>query len=221
MIIWGYRTRTSKVKKAEVLKKSCPSCGGDLELHDLKKWFTLYFIPIFPFQTLESFYKCADCSNSYKEEIKDSLKKSGKQAKQLKEKQEKAFLITLAACMAQMAKADGKISKEEKEEIKGLTKGKFAKYKKDVNDIVNKVSKSKNDAMVFALISNARKFLTTEGIMMLVGQSARIVLSDGKVTKKEESLLKEYLLACGIPKGNYKDLIKKVKEVMEKEKAKK
>ena len=76
MIIFGTKTRHSKVKNEETLINSCPYCQRNLELHDLKEWFTLYFIPIFPFNKIESFYKCINCKQTYKKEIKSMLAKS-------------------------------------------------------------------------------------------------------------------------------------------------
>ena len=53
------------------------------------------------------------------------------------------------------------------------------------------------------------------GIMIIIGSVARVLLADGKIDKREEKLMKEYLVACGIPKSLYKDIINKVKSDME------
>ena len=218
MIIFGIKTRSSKIDDAEVLKSSCPSCKGDLELHDLKKWFTLYFIPVIPLNKIESYYKCVGCSQTYKEAIKDMLGGSEKDRAKAQEDAKKAFATTLAACMTRMAKIDGTISKKEKQEITKISGSKaFSKYKKDVEKTIEKVSRSKDDEEVFEMLRKAKATLTADAVFIIIGQVARVVLADGKIDKKEEALMKEFLLACGIPRDIYGKIIDKVRESMAKE----
>lgn len=194
----------------ECLEKSCPSCKGDLNLRRMKRWFTLYFIPVLPLKTLETFYKCKECSKTYKEEIKEMLEKG---QTEFKDKASKIIATTLAACMTHMAKIDGNICKEELKEINKI-KTKFPQYKKEIEKVISDVKKSKNDEYVFNILRNARTILTMDGIAMLIGQVARVLLADGKIDKKEEKLMKEYLLVCGIPREMYDQIISQVKKSM-------
>ncbi|MCH8904857.1 MAG: hypothetical protein IIA45_13200, partial [Bacteroidetes bacterium] len=54
--------------------------------------------------------------------------------------------------------------------------------------------------------------LTSEGIMILIGQAARVLLADGRIDKAEEKLMKEYLLVCGLTKDLYASVIEMAKE---------
>ncbi len=176
----------------------------------MKRWFTLYFIPVLPLKTLETFYKCKECSKTYKEEIKEMLEKG---QTEFKDKASKIIATTLAACMTHMAKIDGNICKEELKEINKI-KTKFPQYKKEIEKVISDVKKSKNDEYVFNILRNARTILTMDGIAMLIGQVARVLLADGKIDKKEEKLMKEYLLVCGIPREMYDQIISQVKKSM-------
>ena len=207
------KTRFTRSKIRDVLAKCCPSCGNDLELHDLKKWFTLYFIPIFPYSTIESCYKCAHCAQTYKQSVKQTIVGSSKERDKLKKEAQKTFATTLAACMTHMAKIDGSISREERKELEDLSK-KFKEFSTDIKKTIDKISKSKKDDDVFDLLSQARNILTAEGIMLIIGQVARVLLADGKIDKKEESLMKEYLLVCGIPRDLFNEIVDKVKKGM-------
>ncbi len=211
LILFGARTRISKSREDDVLKNSCPSCGSDLELSDLKRWFTLYFIPIFPVSHVDTFYKCIKCKQTYKKEIKNMLNQNKKQREDIQKNAKKNFAVALAACMTHMAKADGKVSKEEKDEIKKVT-SKFPEFKDDINKAIQKVNKSKSDDDVFKVLRQAQKYLTAEAVMLLIGQLARVLLADGKIDKAEEKLMKEYLLACGLDRNLFSVIIQKVKE---------
>jgi len=211
MIIWGTKTRITKADEEDVLEKACPNCGNDLVLSDLKQWFTLYFIPIFPIKHIETLYHCENCDSSYKQKIKEHLQGSKKDHEKIKQEGKRVFAVTLAACMTHMAKIDGKISQEERKEIKNLNKA-FPDSKKDIEKTVDEIAKSKNDEKVYAMLRNAGKFLTADGIMMIIGQVARVLLADGRIDKKEENLMKEYMLVCGVPRELYSTIIENVKK---------
>jgi uncharacterized tellurite resistance protein B-like protein len=211
LILFGARTRVSRSREDDVLKNSCPGCGSDLELSDLKRWFTLYFIPIFPVSHVDTFYKCVKCKQTYKKEIKKMLKNTAKDRADFEKNARKNFAVALAACMTHMARADGKISKEEKDEIKKVT-SKFPDFKDDVDKVMQKVSKSKDDDEVFKILRSAQKYITADGVMILIGQLARVLLADGKIDKAEEKLMKDYLLACGLDRNLFSVIIQKVKE---------
>lgn len=65
MIIWGSKVR-------EIIESSgnfyCPECDSEKTYTSVtaKKYFTLYFIPLFPTKTLESYIKCGGCKKYYK-----------------------------------------------------------------------------------------------------------------------------------------------------------
>lgn len=69
-----------------------------------------------------------------------------------------------------------------------------------------------NENFVFDLLNTAREILSTEGLLTILAQSAKVLLADGKIEKGEENLMKEYLVACGLPKEMYKTLLDKLKQ---------
>jgi hypothetical protein len=79
MIIFGNKTKHSRAKPDKVLKKACPLCKGNLRLYDVKKWFTLYFIPVFPYSTVDNFYGCDECKEMYATRIEQLIKMKKKQ----------------------------------------------------------------------------------------------------------------------------------------------
>lgn len=63
-LIWG-----SKYKKSTegILRSSCAICQSDsLEACSYRKWFTFFFIPIFPYGRKDFYAECLDCQSTYK-----------------------------------------------------------------------------------------------------------------------------------------------------------
>src|SRR5687767_12121640 len=67
-IIWGSRNRTSNKGQGEFF---CPNCGKKQPyVHkQAKRWFTLYFIPVFPIQDLGEFIECTVCNMTFRMEV--------------------------------------------------------------------------------------------------------------------------------------------------------
>src|SRR6185312_16552116 len=68
MIIFGTRTRMSVVERGQF---HCPRCGPGqrYERKHAKRWFTLYFIPVFPVGDLGQFVECGLCHGTFKMEV--------------------------------------------------------------------------------------------------------------------------------------------------------
>lgn len=68
MIIWGSRGRTSVVDEGQF---QCPRCRSSqpYKLKRVQRWFTLYFIPIFPMGLLGEYAECGQCLTTWKTEV--------------------------------------------------------------------------------------------------------------------------------------------------------
>jgi hypothetical protein len=62
MIILGWG-RVTKKQYGPTMAIQCPNCGNDtwLQLYRYRKWFTLFFIPVFPYSSTHSL-SCSVCS---------------------------------------------------------------------------------------------------------------------------------------------------------------
>ncbi len=62
--IFGTRNREKRIAGGEFF---CPACLSHSSYHHLRvaRYFTLYFIPIFPFQTLGEFVRCLNCHKNF------------------------------------------------------------------------------------------------------------------------------------------------------------
>ena len=68
IIIWGSKGRSRKVDSGEFY---CPSCRTSTTYTRMRasRYFTLYFIPIFPMETLGEWVVCSRCSGEFDSHI--------------------------------------------------------------------------------------------------------------------------------------------------------
>ena len=67
-LIWGTKVRFKAIANGTFF---CPRCGGDrpYERRLAKRWFHLYYIPLFPTSTVGEQIRCGVCQTSYTEAV--------------------------------------------------------------------------------------------------------------------------------------------------------
>lgn len=75
IILWGSRGFTSTVGEGKFF---CPQCGGDqrYEHKQVSRYFTLYFIPLFPIGGGGEYVECLKCQEAFDPQV---LELSGRQ----------------------------------------------------------------------------------------------------------------------------------------------
>lgn len=75
MIIWG---STGKEKRVDSSQFYCPNCRDYADGNHIKvsRYFTLYFIPLFPLETLGEFVRCDECEREYDMSVLDLTRES-------------------------------------------------------------------------------------------------------------------------------------------------
>jgi transcription elongation factor Elf1 len=69
IIIWGSRGR---ITEEVIIQVECIICQNQkLSICSIRKWFTFFFVPIFPISRKQYYFSCQSCENSYK--IKDNV----------------------------------------------------------------------------------------------------------------------------------------------------
>lgn len=63
MIIWGWRSVTSTASRGEFY---CPQCQGYMAYAEksVRRFFTLYFIPLIPLNSLGEYIECESCKET-------------------------------------------------------------------------------------------------------------------------------------------------------------
>jgi len=68
LIIFGRRS-TTRVRNRGTF--ACPRCGTDRTYahKQVRRWFTLYFIPVIPLGTIGEYLQCESCAGTFKAEL--------------------------------------------------------------------------------------------------------------------------------------------------------
>jgi transcription elongation factor Elf1 len=64
MIIWGFRSRGKALGQRML---NCPNCHRDAmtAAYQSRRWFTLFFIPVFPIGAKRTLARCGLCGYQY------------------------------------------------------------------------------------------------------------------------------------------------------------
>ncbi|WP_281988907.1 TerB family tellurite resistance protein [Aquimarina aggregata] len=212
-IIFGTRGLKHTVSDSPVLSNSCPNCNNGSLVNKLyRRWFTLFFIPVIPLDTVDRFYECDSCKSAYNESIKTILQRSKEEINENQKRATSIYAKALIAAMTHMAIIDEDFASEEEREIKDAIEG-FQEMKEELLAIHENVKVNANmNNQVFDFLNSARNELSSEALINILAQAAVVLLADGTIEKEEENLMKEYLIACGLPKEMYQTLIDKLKQ---------
>jgi hypothetical protein len=105
MIIFGYRGRDRTIGNGNF---NCPHCRASrsYEHKKLQRWFTLYFIPVFPIQTLGERIVCGACNQAYTTQVL-SYDPSQQEARQREEivRQWRTAMIAIACAFGRPSEA--------------------------------------------------------------------------------------------------------------------
>lgn len=211
-IIFGTTGLKHTVKESPVLENACPNCNdGNLVNKLYRRWFTLFFIPLIPLDVVDRFYMCDRCGNAYNENIKSVLQRSEAEIAESQKQARKVYAEALTAAMVHMSMIDGDFADAEEREVRDAME-QFEELEWELEQVYKKVKAEGNkDNQVFNYLNTARNELSSEALINILAQAGVVLLADGSIEKEEEDLMKEYLIACGLPKEMYSSLMEKLK----------
>ncbi len=185
LIIWGTRGVTSTVERGDF---HCPGCGPSGYAHKrVRRFFTLYWIPIIPMNVLGEYIECDHCAGSYDLAVLDYDPEAGKQE----------FLSKLESTsrrlMALMVIADGDVDDEEvaamvevSERLPGtpLTE---EQARAEIQTALDHGIPSASD--IVSLVADVKEFLNDEGKALLLKVALAIAMADDEFADEEKLLL--------------------------------
>ncbi len=192
MIIYGYAPKTIEVDHGKFL---CPVCVRE-ELYTkmvIKRYFTLYFIKIFPIDIMLTYIKCGLCGGEFKEEVLELSKEIEREIDQNLSDLSNAVLYALIS----IAQADGRITDFEVKKIQEIS---MAIFKQSI-DKENIIELSK-DVMLYqktvTILKRIAQHIPHKQKALVVLAMTFVAISDNEFSPQELRSITQFGSLLGI-----------------------
>jgi uncharacterized tellurite resistance protein B-like protein len=185
LLIWGTRGVTSTAARGDF---HCPGCGPAGYAHKrVRRFFTLYWIPIIPMNVLGEYIECDHCAGSYDMAVLDYDPEASN----------RAFLSKLDAAsrrlMALMVLADGDVDDEEVAAMVEVSE-RLPGASLTEADARAEIEAARADGIpgpadIVALVADVKEFLNDEGKALLLKVALAIAMADEEFADEEKLLL--------------------------------
>ena len=204
MIIWGSSGITSTKAKGET---HCPACAGAMPYQHKKvrRFFTLYFIPLIPLETVSEYVECQSCKGTFHMDILGYDPEEEKQAIQAE------FHRGVKGVMVRMMLADGVIDDEEVQtvcRIYGDLTGTQI-YAAGVHEEASKVREGNVDMGAF--LAAIAGMINDHGKEMIVKAAYLIAAADSEIQEEEKDMLGQVAAALGMTSAHFNGVIDSIK----------
>jgi tellurite resistance protein len=182
LIIFGTRGVTMTSAEGEF---HCPDCGRAGYRHrKVRRFFTLYFIPIIPLDVLGEYVECKQCQSTYKPAVLSYNPGASDAAF------EAEFLSAIRRTMVLMCLADGHVDNEEIATIQGVF-GKLAKREITEQEVRAEIAAAQSDGRPVAafLAGEVAARLNDHGKELVVRAAFLVAAADGQFQDQERQLL--------------------------------
>lgn len=204
MLIWGNRGRHTYIENGEF---NCPTCNARTSCIKivLKKWFTLYFIPVFPYDTISEWIQCKTCKSDYKLEVLNFDPQAEKAKSELFLRT--AFLRAIKNISYSIILFDGKIEQSELDVVQ-MCLTNFTKLEMDIHAIKEEVLafKIQKDEVVadLKLLSDIIEERNKEDLVKI---AYAVSTADGPMNDAESTFLLELGNALNMTQAHLKGVL--------------
>ena len=199
-IIFGTRGVTSTKQQGQFY---CPQCNGscDYRHKSVRRFFTLYFIPVIPLDQLGEYVECQRCQGTYHLEILNyDPAAQGNQVEAL-------FMVAMKQVMIAMLLADGVIDDSEVEELRVTYEdlSGMAITEQDLREEIEVIQQRGSDAI--EMITDLGPGLNDKGKEMVITAAYQIAAADGHVDESEIQLIHQIAEAMGISSAHLRGIM--------------
>jgi len=200
LIIFGTRGVTYPAGKGEF---HCPHCGATrpYEHKRVRRFLTLYFIPIVPLDLLGEYVECQTCKDTYKPAVLTETPGASET------RFEAEFHAAVKRVMVLMMMADGRVDEEEIETIR-LVFGKLADREVGREEVDREMEAARSDGRgLRPYVASVVGKLNDHGKELVVKAAFFVAAADGKITDEESALLSELAAALEMSPAHFKGLV--------------
>jgi uncharacterized tellurite resistance protein B-like protein len=200
LIIYGTRGVESTQKSGQF---HCPSCGpGKRYDHkQVRRFFTLYFIPLIPLDLLGEFVECRTCTGTYKKEVLDFDPRADQEAA------EAEFRTAMRRVMVDLMMADGVMEEEELKTVAAIYEKIAGKplSKRRLQEELDRLEKEGAQGTV-TFLERMQGTLNQQGKELVLKGALAVASADGMIQDEEQALLVKYARALGVSGGRLRAL---------------
>jgi uncharacterized tellurite resistance protein B-like protein len=206
LIIYGTRGVTSTNRQG---KFHCPSCGPDTRFEHkvVRRFFTLYFIPLIPLDQLGEYIECTLCAGTFTNEVLKFDPRAGQ------EEAEAEFRTVMRRVMIDLMMADGVMEEEELKTVAAIYEKVSGKplSKRRLDEELKRLEKEGPGGTV-AFLRKSQGLLNEKGKQLVMHAALAVAFADGSVQDEEKVLLAQFADAMGLTAKQFKALLAEATE---------
>ena len=200
VIIYGTRGVTST---ADTGSFHCPQCSGQATYRHrrVRRFFTLYFIPLIPLDKLGEYVECDSCAGTFKETVLQFDPNAENRMV------EAAYHAAIKRVMVLMMLADGVIDDDEVQAIMGIYQS-IAQRPVSEQEVREEIRQAQADGMgVTQYTANLVGALNTHGKEFIIKAAYGVAMADGVMAPEEQMILDEIADALQLSKAHYRGVM--------------
>lgn len=200
MIIYGWRGITTTNSKGLF---NCPHCAAKVNFKrkQVRKWFTLYFIPVFPTSDyLGDYVECQKCMGTYQADVLVY------DPEHERKKFEATYHRGIKHVMVQMMAVDGAIAPAEMQLLRGVYKSVANQVLTD-EEILEELNYVTTTEKLCTYLDQLGATLNDYGKSMVLKSAILVAGADGTLAQKERELLYTMADAVGVSKAQLATMI--------------
>jgi tellurite resistance protein len=184
----------------------CPDCDAREQYRHRKvrRFFTLYFIPLIPLDLLGEYVECQRCTSTYKPSILSF--DPGKNA----EREEAEFRQAMRRVLVLMMLADGVVEESELQAI-GTILGKLEDRTVERTEIEAELARARSASTdIEHYCRSMAGYLNDSGREMVVKAALLVAAADGTIDDKERDALAKMATALNMTKAHFSGIVTEV-----------
>ena len=199
-IIFGTRGVTSTKERGEF---HCPQCNVQCYyVHkSVRRFFTLYFIPLIPLDRLGEYVECTRCQRTFTEAVLNYDPNEG--ARQV----EALFMVAMKQVMIAMLLADGVIDDQEVTELQTTYEDLSGApiTEQDLREEIAVIQQEGSSAI--QMCQHLAGGLNDKGKEMVVTAAFQIAMADGRFDESEQQLIQEIGGALDLSPAHFRGIM--------------
>jgi uncharacterized tellurite resistance protein B-like protein len=161
----------------------CPSCTSSqgYRFRTVRRFFTLFFIPLIPLDKVGEYVECDRCSNTFYPRVLDQVLPD--------DKFNAVYEEVMQNTLVKMMLADGKIEDSEKYMVLAIL-NKFGSSEIQIDALDGIIAKAKNDSRTIVdYLKQIKASLNENGKELIVRSAILVSMADGVMDDAERSLI--------------------------------